>query len=139
MVNHHSAEVDAIFQALSDSTRRSMMLRLCKGELSVTELAEPYEISLAAVSKHLKVLEGARIVEKTKTGRVYRCRANLEPLSQVHDILEELGAFWRGRLDSLEQFFSNEKRAAENKNDQPTNDTGAEQCKPKRKKRKRRR
>ena len=109
MVKHSSEQLDNIFKALSDSTRRAMLIRLSKEELSVTELAAPYKMSLAAVSKHLKVLEAAQFVEKEKQGRNFRCRANLAPLNEITELLESLGAFWRTQLNSLDDFFSKDR------------------------------
>ncbi len=110
MVEYSSRELDLAFHALSDPTRRSMLARLAKGECTVSQLAEPYALTFAGVSKHLKVLEEARFVQKKKQGRVYRCRANLEPLEPVMNLLEELASFWSGQLDSLEDYFENEKK-----------------------------
>jgi DNA-binding transcriptional ArsR family regulator len=109
MVKHSEERLDAIFHALSDGTRRAMLSRLAKGEISVTELAAPFDMSLAAVSKHLKVLESARFVEKTKDGRNFRCRANLSPFNDVTRLLEELGEYWRKQLDALDDFLKTEK------------------------------
>jgi DNA-binding transcriptional ArsR family regulator len=117
MVKHSPERLDKIFGALSDETRRGMLLRLAQKELNVSELAEPYHMSLAAVSKHLKVLEAADFVERTKDGRNYRCRANLTPLKEISALLEELGSFWRGRLDDLDKFLSNENLKMEKKHD----------------------
>ena len=83
-----------------------MLAQLVRRELSVTELAAPFDMSLAAVSKHLKVLEAAEFVEKTKDGRNFRCRANLRPFEDITGLLEELGAFWRHQLESLEGFLA---------------------------------
>ena len=116
MVKYSTERLDTIFKALSDSTRRAMLAQLAQGEMGVTELARPHKMSLAAVSKHLKVLESAEFVEKSKEGRNYRCRANLEPLAAVTSVLEELGAFWRGQLDSLEAFISKSNNIKEKKN-----------------------
>jgi DNA-binding transcriptional ArsR family regulator len=107
MVNDSDATLDLVFHALSDSTRRSMLAQLVRKERSVSELAKPYRMSLAGVSKHLKVLEEARVVEKIREGRTFRCRANLKPLDEVSELLEELGMFWRAQLDSLEAFLQN--------------------------------
>jgi DNA-binding transcriptional ArsR family regulator len=101
MVDYNSERLDLIFKALSDKTRRAMLRQLAQKESSVTELAEPHAMSLAAVSKHLKVLESAQFIERTKDGRISRCRANLAPLSEISALLEDLGSFWRVRLDSL--------------------------------------
>ena len=108
MVNYSSDQLDSIFKALSDSTRRAILLQLTKGESSVSELAAPFNMSLAAISKHLKVLESANFVSKTKQGRNYRCTANLEPLDGITDLLERLGSFWRQQLESLDEFLTNE-------------------------------
>ena len=110
MVKYNPDRLDAVFKALSDSTRRGMLSRLARKELTVTELGEPYDMSLAAVSKHLKVLESARFIERTKEGRSYRLKANLAPLDEVAALLEELGVFWRNRLDSLAQFLEQQPK-----------------------------
>lgn len=110
MVKYSNEKLDLIFHALSDTTRRAMLRRLARRELSVSELAQPYQMSLAAVSKHLKVLQEADFVSKTKDGRSYKCRANLLPLEGVTGLLEELGAHWRQQLDSLELYFKEEDR-----------------------------
>lgn len=102
MVNYSSERLDLIFKALSDSTRRAMLYKLSIKEQNVTELAAPFKMSLAAVSKHLKVLSEAEFVEKTKDGRSFRCRVNLSPLDGVTKVLEDLGAHWRQQLDFLE-------------------------------------
>jgi DNA-binding transcriptional ArsR family regulator len=106
MVNNQERQLDFILYALSDSTRRSMLAQLAKKEASVTELAAPHDMSLAAISKHLKILAKAKFVEKTKEGRSFRCRANLKPLDPIFGLLEELGHFWRDQLDALDQFLS---------------------------------
>jgi DNA-binding transcriptional ArsR family regulator len=106
MVNNQDRELDFVLYALSDSTRRSMLSQLARKECSVSELASPHDMSLAAISKHLKILAKAKFVEKTKEGRTFRCRANLKPLDPVVGLLEDLGHFWRGQLDALDQFLS---------------------------------
>jgi DNA-binding transcriptional ArsR family regulator len=115
MVNNQTREVDLLFLALSDATRRSILARLVAEELSVGEIAKPYDMSLAGVSKHIKVLEEANIVKKTKSGRSYRCRANLDPLDRVTEVLEGLGLYWRNQLDSLENFLSDDKKELKEK------------------------
>ena len=110
MVNKHTRaearELDDIFGALSDQTRRAILARLTQGESTVTELAEPFRMSLAAVSKHIKVLEDAGLVTKIKEGRIFRCRANAEGLQQANAVLEELSSYWNSRLDALDQFLT---------------------------------
>ena len=81
---------------------------MAQKECSVSELAAPHDMSLAAISKHLKILAKAAFVEKAKEGRTFRCRANLKPLDPIYGLLEELGQFWRDRLDALEQYLATE-------------------------------
>lgn len=80
MTNHNVAELDSVFAALADPTRRAMVERLRRGECSVSELAEPFAISLPAVSKHLRVLERAALLRQDRRGRVRVCRLNPDPL-----------------------------------------------------------
>ncbi len=108
MVKHLADEMDGIFHALSDQTRRAILARLAEGECNVTELASPFQMSLAAVSKHIKVLEEAGLVEKIKEGRTFRCRPKFDRLSDANALLHQLADFWQGRLDALDSFFSNE-------------------------------
>jgi DNA-binding transcriptional ArsR family regulator len=82
-----------------------MLARLAKEQLNVSELAEPFELTFAGVSKHLKVLEEAGLVEKTKEGRSFRCKAQIDKLNAVAALLEELGVYWSSQLDSLEKFL----------------------------------
>ena len=80
MVDDKSARLDAVFQALSDATRRAMLKRLAAGELTVGELAEPFDMSLAAASKHIKMLERAGLVQRTVHGRTHVCRLDARPM-----------------------------------------------------------
>jgi DNA-binding transcriptional ArsR family regulator len=98
--------LDLVFHALADRTRRSMLLRLAKvKDATVSELSDPYAISLAAASKHLQVLERAGLVVKSREGRIVRCRLSLEPLDEASDVLDRYREFWRKRLDGLERFL----------------------------------
>ena len=106
MVNNQSEGLDSIFGALSDQTRRAILARLSRGESTVTELAEPFEMSLAAVSKHIRVLEEAGLVTKIKEGRIFRCRANIDGLKKANAVLEELAGYWNSRLDALDKFLN---------------------------------
>ena len=101
--------LDSTLHALADSTRRDILLRLADQERSVNEIAEPYEMSLAAVSKHLKVLEGADLIVKRKEGRSYLCRMNYEPLTEVSELIKTYRKFWEARFDELEQFLDENK------------------------------
>jgi DNA-binding transcriptional ArsR family regulator len=102
--------LDATFGALSDPTRRAIVERLRGGEASVGELAEPFAMSLPAVSKHLTVLERAGLVERIKDGRTRRCRLVDEPMREALEWIASYGRFWEGRLDSLERLLAESKR-----------------------------
>src|ERR1700735_4529450 len=105
MVNYQPALLDATFAALSDATRRGILARLATGEASVTELAKPYEMSLPAVSKHLRVLESAGLVARSKDGRVHRCRLEAAPLKSAAEWIEHYRRFWEAQFDSLARFL----------------------------------
>lgn len=85
-------------------------MRLAQKEHSVSEIAEPYEMSLAAVSKHLKVLERAGLIVKRKEGRSNRCRMNYKPLDQVTALIGEYRQFWEDQLEELEKFINETKQ-----------------------------
>ena len=106
MVKYNTAQIDATFSALGDATRREMLARLARGSTSVTELAKPFPISLPAVSKHLKVLEGAGLIIREKEGQVRRCHLKPEPLKEASDWISHYQRFWEGQLDNLERYFS---------------------------------
>jgi len=103
MVNYSQGALDATFAALSDPTRRAILARLSQGESSVSELAEPFDVSLPAVLKHVHVLERAGLVEHEKEGRVRRCRLKAQPLRQAMSWLDHYRNFWEVRLDALER------------------------------------
>lgn len=109
MVEYNRHILDSTLHALADGTRRDILLRLARKEHSVGEIAEPYDMSLAAVSKHLKVLEEADLVVKKKEGRHYRCRMNYEPLVPVSELIKKYRKFWEMRLDELELFIKESK------------------------------
>ena len=110
MVNNASYDLDVVFHALSDQTRRAMLERLVRGQCNVSELPNPHGVSKAAISKHLAVLHQARLIEKERSGRKISCSANLDALDPAILLLERLGQFWRGQLDSLERFFEKQHR-----------------------------
>jgi DNA-binding transcriptional ArsR family regulator len=93
------------FAALSDPTRRAILARLCTGEATVTELAEPFEMSLPAVSKHLKVLERAGLVARGREAQWRPCRLEAGPLKDATDWLERYRQFWEQSLDRLENYL----------------------------------
>ena len=101
--------LDRIFHALADDTRRRILRLIAEKERTVSEIAEPFDISLPAVSKHLKVLEAAGLLERTVDGRVHRCVLNGEPLERAADVIREYQRFWGAQLDSLEEFLKKGK------------------------------
>lgn len=100
--------LDATFGALADPTRRAMLARLARGDASVSELAEPFEFALPTISRHLKVLERARLIEKRRDASWRRCRLRSGPLRQASRWIDEYALFWSSTLDSLEEFASRE-------------------------------
>ena len=100
--------LSATFSALSDPTRRAILARLAHGEATVNELAEPFEISLPAVSRHLKVLEQARLITRAREAQWRRCRLAPEPLKEAAEWMERYRAFWDARFDALEKFLARE-------------------------------
>lgn len=105
------ATLDRVFHALADPTRRSLLRRLSEGERSVGQLAEPYAMSLAAVSKHLRVLEAAGLVRRRVRGRTHQCALEPGPLSDVQAWLRHYEPFWRDRLGDLQSLLEAEDRA----------------------------
>ena len=101
--------LDATFHALSDPTRRGMLATLALGEKSIGELAEPYAMSFAGASKHVRVLEGAGLVQRRKVGRTQLCRLQAEPLGEAQLWLRQWERFWNVRLDRLEALIAAEK------------------------------
>ncbi len=99
------AEMDGVFHALAHGARRDMLGRLADGELTVGELAEPLTMSLAAASKHIKVLERAGLVQRTVDGRRHVCRLDPAPLASASDWLHFYERYWNERLDVLEAVF----------------------------------
>jgi DNA-binding transcriptional ArsR family regulator len=93
------------FSALADPTRRAILARLASGEASVTELAEPFAMSLPAISKHLKVLERAGLITRGRDAQWRPCRLHAEPLKSAADWLEHYRVFWEQSLDRLEGYL----------------------------------
>lgn len=103
MVEQRTEQLDRVFRALADPTRRAMLRRLASGEHSVSDLAEPFDMSLAGASKHVKVLERAGLVERRVDGRRHRCRLKAEALARADRWLRYYERFWSTRLDALER------------------------------------
>lgn len=102
MVYYPDKKLDDVFAALSDPTRRRILERLTLGEATVSELAEPHEMSVQAVSKHVSKLEAAGLVRRRREGREVHCRLEPEPMRRAVSWIEEQRRFWEARLDRLE-------------------------------------
>jgi DNA-binding transcriptional ArsR family regulator len=105
MVEHDSHRLDTIFHALGDTTRRAMLGELAAGERTVGELAEPFAMSLAAASKHIKVLEAAGLVRRDIRGRTHVCSLDPVPLMRADQWIGIYRRFWTDRLDLLEKIL----------------------------------
>lgn len=103
-------QLDLTFRALSDSTRRAIIARLAEGDALVTELAEPFEMSLPAVSKHLGILENAGLISRQKDGRIRRCRLDAGPLERASEWIAFYRQFWESHLDSLDRYLKQQKQ-----------------------------
>ena len=106
-------QLSATFAALADPTRRAILARLLSGERSVTELAEPFDMSMPAVSKHLRVLERAGLIARRKEAQWRRCRIDAGPLKDVADWAERYRHIWEARLDRLDTYLQHVKAKEE--------------------------
>ena len=104
----YSLSLDAIFGSLADPTRRDILNRVARSELSVSEIAQPYDVSLAAVSKHLKILEKARLVIKRRKGKQQLVQLSPLALQNATEYLESYRSMLELRLDSLEEYLNKE-------------------------------
>ena len=105
MVESRSDHLDHVFAALAHPVRRQILRRIARQEQTITELAAPFDMSLEAVSKHVQVLERARLLRRTRSGRVHRCKLGPAPLRDAAKVLAELAGLWNKRLDALEQLL----------------------------------
>src|SRR5690349_11129240 len=105
MVELQTPQLDAVFHALGDPTRRRMLRQLADGERTVGQLAEPYAISLNAASKHIKALESAGLIRREVRGRTHMCRLDAGPLGKADEWLRHYERFWNTRLDRLEDLL----------------------------------
>ena len=105
MSRHHEPDLNHIYGAIADPTRRAILAVLASGEVNVGNLADRFPISFNGVSKHVKVLERAGLVERTIRGREHRLRLNAGPLREAAQWLAHYRAFWANRLDTLEAFL----------------------------------
>ena len=121
MVKHYSEQLDRTFFALSDPTRRAIIGSLAaKGACSVLELAEPFQMSLPAISKHLKLLESANLVTRERQGRVHYLKLCADPMSEANEWIEAYKQFWNVQLDSFQQYIE-AKALGEQQNDDKYN------------------
>jgi DNA-binding transcriptional ArsR family regulator len=108
MVELHAPQLDSVFHALGDATRRQMLRDLSYGERTVGQLAQPFAISLAAASKHIKALENAGLIHREVRGRTHFCRLDPGPLANAHEWLGFYERFWTDRLNLLDQLLREE-------------------------------
>ena len=118
MVNYQDYNLTATFHALADPTRRAILARLAEGEAQVGTLAEPFAMSLPAISKHLKVLEGAALIRRTIDGHVHRCRLAPEPLDAANGWIEQHCRLWQQQFDRLARYLEETSGPATDENKQ---------------------
>ena len=112
MVKYSPKVLNRTFAALADPTRRRILAHLARGDQCVTHLARPHSMSLPAVSKHLRVLESAGLVARSKDGRVHRCRLEAAPMKSAADWMAHYRQFWELRLDALELYVARKYEAS---------------------------
>jgi DNA-binding transcriptional ArsR family regulator len=100
-----SGRLDRTFGALADETRRAILGRLAHGDATVGELARPFRVSRPAISKHLRVLERAGLVQRAREGRISRCELDAGAMREAAEWVDRYRAFWEGRLDALSRFI----------------------------------
>ena len=105
MVKYETGPLDRTFAALADPTRRRILANLAEGERCVTDLAKPHQMSLPAVSKHLRVLEKAGLIRRHRDGRVHRLKLDAAPMQGAQQWIEEYRRFWEESLDRLEEYL----------------------------------
>lgn len=111
MVDKNSDRLDAVFRALADPTRRAMLNDLARAPHTVSELAAPYDISLAGASKHIQMLERAGLIQREVQGRVHTCRIDARPLHAGAEWIRHYERFWNQKLDALEALLKAEDAA----------------------------
>jgi DNA-binding transcriptional ArsR family regulator len=110
-MEQYQSQLDGIFQALADPTRRAVVGRLGRGPASVGELAAPFDMALPSFMKHIHMLEGAGLIRTSKAGRVRTCTIEQTRLAAVDGWLSEQRAIWEGRTDRLERFVTQDKES----------------------------
>ena len=130
MVKYLTETLDFTFAALADPTRRAILERLSFGDSSVTELAAPFDVSLPAISKQLRVLERAGLLTQEKHGRVRRCRLEAQPMKEAVEWIAQYQKFWEDKLESLANFLENTSPEDSTPQDQDSTENGSEGRKP---------
>jgi len=102
----YQPSLDTTFAALADPTRRAILARLVERDFAVGELAQPFDMSLPAVSKHLRVLERAGLVRRDKVSRIVRCRLQAKPMQEAARWLDTYQRFWTDKLEALDRYFA---------------------------------
>ena len=115
MVKYSSRTLDRTFAALADPTRRRILAHLTHGDRRVTDLARPHDMSLPAVSKHLRVLEKAGLLRRRRHGRVHEMQLDAKPLKKAAQWVDEYRRFWEGSLDRLAAYLEKANKAARKK------------------------
>lgn len=115
LINSQDQQLDRVFHALADTTRRRILDQLRREPQRVTDLAQHYDMSLNAVSKHLKVLEKADLIKRKVQGRVHLCSFNGEHLKEVDKWIKLYRVFWQQRLDALESYVASKSKTARKK------------------------
>ncbi len=110
MVNYDEQQLNQIFSALSDPTRRAMLLRLTDEAMSVADLSKPFNITKSAITKHLKVLENSGLLSRNIEGRVHRCRLEPKPLAVISEWVSFYERFWNNKLDALDAYLAEENK-----------------------------
>lgn len=128
----HTDPLSNTFAALADPTRRAILARLAEGEATVGELAAPFEVSLPAISRHLKVLESADLIVREKDAQWRRCRIQAAALRVAADWVQQYREFWEDRLDALGDYLENQQNQEEASDDTDTGNGGSRRRKRRR-------
>jgi DNA-binding transcriptional ArsR family regulator len=110
MVNIQSSELDILFYALSNPTRRKILSMSGERTRTITELAKPFKMSLAAISKHIKILERAKLLKRKRLGRIHECTLNAKALKSAEECIQFYTHFWNERLDMLAHHLETETK-----------------------------
>jgi DNA-binding transcriptional ArsR family regulator len=105
MLDHSPERLDAVFHALAHPVRREILRQVAAGERTISQLAAPFDMTLEAVSQHVRVLERARLLRRVRTGRVHRCRMDPMPLREAGTLIARLTRHWNRQLDALERWL----------------------------------